>query len=290
MVRYLLNRRFVLLLLSVILLFLSVGMTSGDRGELIGPESWVKNGIGWMQGFIYPPTRAVLSLFPTEKEAQNHIATAEILQLKSQVNQLTRENEELKKLIGYETRNEITYIPAQVVFRSPDRWNNRVVLNRGLKDGVLPKMPIITSEGLIGRVQSVTSHMADIQLLTDSGSGPGIAAVIQEGKNETLGIIEGYDSEKKLLIMKKIPASATPKKGQIVVTSRFSDIYSDGILIGTVEQVKIGDFGVDQMVYVKPSATFEQLDVVMVVRDPAKIQLKQLQEEDTKTGTGGEMR
>jgi rod shape-determining protein MreC len=288
-VRFLIHRPLLILLLSVILLFLSVGMTRGDRGELIGPESWIKNGVSRLQGVLYQQTQAFISHFVPENRTKPAAAPQELLNLKSQVFQLQQENEELKKLLGLKEKDQITYIPARVVYRSPDRWNNRVVINRGSKDGVLAKMPIITSQGLIGRVQSVTEYMADIQLLTDSGAGPGIAAVIQGENEETLGIIEGYDPEKKRLIMKKIPASAKPKKGQIVVTSRLSDIYTGGILIGTVDQVKTGESGVDQIVYVKPSATFERLDFVLVVRDPAKLRLIQ-HEERTKAVKGGEKR
>lgn len=283
------HRPLLILLSSVILLFLSVGMTRGDRGELLGPESWIKNGVSRLQGILYHETQAFIAYFAPENRTKPAAAPQELLNMKSQVFQLQQENEELKKLLGLKEKDRITYIPARVVYRSPDRWNNRVVIDRGSKDGVLAKMPIITSQGLIGRVQSVTEYMADIQLLTDSGAGPGIAAVIQGENEETLGIIEGYDPEKKRLIMKKIPASAKPKKGQIVVTSHLSDIYTGGILIGTVDQVKTGESGVDQIVYVKPSVTFERLDFVLVVRDPAKLRLIR-HEERTKAVKGGEKR
>lgn len=74
--------------------------------------------------------------------------------------------------------------------------------------------------------------------------------------------------------MKKIPSGVQLKKGQLVVTSGMSEIFPGNLLIGTVDKVTTGDFGVDQMVYVKPAARFERLQYVMVVRDPAKIQLK----------------
>ncbi len=287
--RFFNHRPLLVLLLSVILLFLTVSMTRGVRGELTGPESWIKNGVSRIQGALYQQTQAATRFFAPDNRTKPAAAQSELLRLKSQLYRLQQENEELKKLLGFKERDRITYIPARVVYRSPDRWNNRVVINRGSKDGVLAKMPIITSQGLIGRVQSVTEHMADIQLLTDSGAGPGIAAVIQGENEETLGIIEGYDPEDKRLIMKKIPASAKPEKGQTVVTSHLSDIYSGGLLIGTVDRVETGEFGVDQIVYVKPAATFERLDFVLVVRDPAKLQLIQ-HEKRTKPASGGGMR
>ena len=125
---------------------------------------------------------------------------------------------------------------------------------------------------MIGRVSAVTDQMADIQLLTDSGSTPGIAAHVLAGE-EIFGLIEGYDEKSKHLLMKKIASGVRLKKGQLVVTSGMSEIFPGNLLIGTVDQVTTGDFGVDQMVHVKPAARFERLQYVMVVRDPAKIQL-----------------
>ncbi|TCS96499.1 rod shape-determining protein MreC [Hazenella coriacea] len=288
------QRRILFLLLSVILLFISVGMTKGNQGEMKGPEGWLKNGFVFIQGFFYTSTYDFLSLFSTESKefAMSLEQKAERDQLEVKVNKLEQENEQLKRLIGYQEEKSIQYISARVAYRSPNRWNNRVVINRGAKDGVLPRMPIITSQGLIGRVQAVTDHMADIQLLTDAGNGasnPGIAAVIQKDKQETLGIIEGFHAESNSLIMNKIPASARPEKGQLVVTSGLSDVYTGDLLIGTVERVEIGETGVDQKVFVKPAAHFERLDYVLVVNDPTKLQLSQHQKQ-TKVQTGGEKR
>ncbi|MRG26794.1 rod shape-determining protein MreC [Laceyella tengchongensis] len=265
-----------------LLLFISVGMTRGERGLLIGPESWVKNVAAVVEGIFYTPVHSALTLSSSTEAAS---PKTELARMEAELKELKRENEELKKQWGYAKENPIEYIAARVVFRNTDRWHNKVVINRGKADGVEPKMPIVTSQGLIGRVQSVTSHMADVQLLTDTGGGPGIAAMIQGENEEVLGIIEGYDAVKKRLIMKKVAVTAKIKPGETVVTSRLSDIYPGGILIGTVAEVKPGESGVEQIAYVKPSATFERLDYVMVVRDPEKLQLQQHKNElQSKTG------
>lgn len=261
------NRRFLMLAFCLILLFISVGMTRGERGQIIGPESWVKTGVAWMQEFFYPPVQQVLADGKSLSPSQEH-------QLEAEIRQLKKENEKLKSLLGYKNKHPMTYISARVVYRSPDRFYHRVVINRGAKDGVRPKMPIITEEGLIGRVESVTSHMADIQLLTHSGAGPGISAVVQGENEDTLGIIEGYDPLKRCLVMKKIPVNSPVKKGQSVVTSDLSEIYPGGIYIGKVLEVKPGENGIEQIVSIQPGASFEQLDMVFVVRDPDKLNLQ----------------
>lgn len=269
------TQRIFIIVISVVLLFISAGMTKGDGDILAGPEGWIQNGAGWIEGVFYTPFSGLFADGKGTKSASS--PSVEELKLRARVNELTKENQELKEMLDYKTENRLESIQARVVYRSPDRFSNRVVINRGTDDGVRPKMPVVTPQGLIGRVQTATSHMANIQLLTDSGDGPGIAAVVQTDKGEVLGIIEGYDEQKRRLIMKKVPVTAAPKKGQIIVTSRLSDIYPGGILIGTVDAVTMNESQVEQVVYIKPSASFEQLDYVAVVKDPEKLQLKSMQ-------------
>lgn len=275
--------RFLVVVTLVVALFLTVSVTRGARGTLSAPESWLITGVGWVQSLFHLP---VQSIFAAGNESDEE---TDIMKLQVKVNQLEKENKELKQLLNYKKEHPMDTITAQVVYRSPDRWNSRVVINRGSADGVKAKMPIVTSRGLLGRVVNVTEHMSEIQLLTDSYGGPGVAAVIQNGAEETLGIIEGYDSKKKCLILNKVPVTAQPKKGQLVVTSQLSDIYPGGILIGTVAESKLSDGQVEQVVYVKPSASFERLDLVMVVKDPEKLQLNKLSRQK-QPEKGGEKR
>jgi rod shape-determining protein MreC len=263
------NRRLFVLLLAVILLTVSVGMTRGEREKVTWVEAGVKNTVAWLSSWIPSPSRLLAEGSPEGKGEEGE----EILQLKAELSRLKQENRQLKEAADYIDKNKESYITAQTVARSPDRWNDRLVIDKGKKDGIQRNMPVVTHEGLIGRVSAVTDQMADIQLLTDSGSTPGIAAHVLAGE-EIFGLIEGYDEKSKRLLMKKIPSGVQLKKGQLVVTSGMSEIFPGNLLIGTVDKVTTGDFGVDQMVYVKPATRFERLQYVMVVRDPAKIQLK----------------
>lgn len=264
-----LNRRFLIFVLCLILLFISVGMTRGERGYIAGPEGWIKTGVAWLQSYLsYPIQKWGL-------QKQNSNASLKNDELEAKIHQLRKENEELKRLLRYQEKSSIQSIPARVIYRSPDRFYQRVVINRGAKDGVYPNMPIITDEGLIGRVQSVTDYMADVQLLIHSGAGPGISAVIQGESEDTLGIIEGYDSKRRCLVMRKVPVTAKISKGQRVTTSHLSEIYPGGIYIGTVVEVTPVENGIEQKVLIQPGSSFEQLDMVLVLRDVEKMRLQQ---------------
>ncbi|MDN4593931.1 rod shape-determining protein MreC [Polycladomyces subterraneus] len=281
------NRRLLVLLLSMIALLSMMGMTRGERNELTLPERWIKNVTDTVGSGLYRPTSVLVRWFHAPSPSGETSASTQVLQLKSQLARLQEENRQLKEIIGYRKGNEVSYIAAHVVARNPDRWNNRVMIDRGSEDGVLVHMPVITNQGLIGRVIAVTGHMADVQLLTDSDESPGIAAHLQTAHGTYFGIVDGFDEERQRLVMKYIPATAKPKKGDIVVTSDQSDIYTGGLLIGTVDGVAPGEYGVDKTVYVKPAASMEQLSYVLVVRDPEKIQLRQFERQTGAAGNGG---
>ncbi|MDA8354148.1 MAG: rod shape-determining protein MreC [Firmicutes bacterium] len=281
------NRRLFVTLLAVILLVVSIGLTR-ERGGLTWAEAGLKNAGAWLSGWLATPSQAVADWFGGDVVAGDGSESDRILQLKAEVARLKQENDNLKEVAGYDKEDKRSYITAKTVARSPDRWNDRVVIDRGKDDGVKKGMPVITEEGLIGRVSAATDHMADVQLMTDSGSTPGIAAQVQAKGKNVFGLIEGYDAKKKRLLLKKVPDGAELKKGQLVVTSGLSDLFPGDLLIGTVDEVTRGEFGVDRMVYVKPAARFEQLHYVMVVRDPAKIHVEEHRKELNKRKGGGD--
>lgn len=172
------NRRLFVLLLAVILLTVSVGMTRGEREKVTWVEAGVKNTVAWLSSWIPSPSRLLAEGSPEGKGEEGE----EILQLKAELSRLKQENRQLKEAADYIDKNKESYITAQTVARSPDRWNDRLVIDKGKKDGIQRNMPVVTHEGLIGRVSAVTDQMADIQLLTDSGSTRGLPLMFWPGR------------------------------------------------------------------------------------------------------------
>ena len=85
-------------------------------------------------------------------------------------------------------------------------------------------------------------------------NAPAIAAEVRE--RDAFGIIEGYDHEKEALILSMIDSDVELKEGDTVVTYHQSEIYPPNLLIGTVEEVGTGIYGLDKMAFVKPTAVF----------------------------------
>lgn len=293
------DRRLLILLTSLIVLIIIMGLTGGVRAELTWPEKIFKSMVAKTQGFLYKPTGVVASFIDDishirtlqEENTQLRRKLENHLRLENEVAMLKEKQQELEKLVDYAEEWEDHYVVAQVSARSPDRFNDLIIIDRGAKDGIKPNMAVITNEGLIGRVESVTESMSNVQLLTSSRDksllkAPAIAAEVKE--RGAFGIIEGYDHDKEALMMSMIDSDIKLEKGDTVVTYDQSEIYPPNLLIGMVEEVATGLYGLDQMAYVKPTASFNRLRYVMVVQDTEKIEVqKHLQETESEQDEEG---
>lgn len=274
------------MLTSLVLLIILMGVTGGERADLTWPEKVFKSSLAKVQVLLYKPAGIVANFINDLSEIRSlheentmlRHKLEDYLRLQNEVAELREKQSELEKMVNYAEEWEADYVTAQVVARSADRFNDLIVIDRGSEDGVRANMPVITHEGLIGRVESVTASMANVQLLTSSRDesllkAPAIAAKVKE--RDAFGIIEGYDHEREALILSMIDSDVKLKKGDTVVTYDQSEIYPPNLLIGTVEEVGTGLYGLDQMAFVKPTASFHRLQYVMVVQDAEKLEVQQ---------------
>ena len=90
-------------------------------------------------------------------------------------------------------------------------------------------MAVVTSQGLVGRVKSVSQFTSSVELLSSMSRTNRVSAIVQ-GQEKIFGLIEGYDKEKQLLFT-KIGSDAPVEKDQLVVTSGLGDIFPKGLVI-----------------------------------------------------------
>lgn len=84
------------------------------------------------------------------------------------------------------------------------------------------------------------------------------------GAKDVYGLIEGYDAERRELMLKRIDADIELKEGEQVISSGLGGIFPKGILIGTITEITIDEFGLTKLAYVKPAADFSLLDHVII--------------------------
>ncbi|SFA48051.1 rod shape-determining protein MreC [Anoxybacillus pushchinoensis] len=285
MPKFFLNKRLIILLVSLMVLVALIGFSLKDRSELTWMEKFVKDTVVFMQSIVHKPAQLVAGFFENvndlrhtyeeNKRLKAHLEQYVLLQ--SEVESLKKENERLRELLEKkESLRDFLAIQATVIGRNPDRWKETLIVNKGSQHGVEKNMAVITPQGLIGKVRSVSPFSATVQLLSAKDRQNRISAFIQ-GDENVFGLIEGYDEEREALLLKRIPYDAKIKKGQRVFTSGLGGIFPKGLFIGEVEEVVADEYGLTQIAYVKPAANFYDIDDVIIVK--RKIDMVQEEEE-----------
>ncbi|HEY9283368.1 MAG TPA: rod shape-determining protein MreC [Pyrinomonadaceae bacterium] len=177
------------------------------------------------------------------------------------------ENERLRGLLDLREGKEFGAVAARVVARDPSQWFDSAIINRGSSSGIEVNMPVVTSEGVVGRVAAVSPVSAQVMLLTDERAAAG-AAVGQLGGGGTansLGSVRGFGANG-LLDMRYVSGlDQLPPVGTPVLTTGQDGIYPAGLKLGEVVEAKAGTATTSHEIRVRPSARLNSLSEVAVL-------------------------
>jgi rod shape-determining protein MreC len=184
-----------------------------------------------------------------------------------------QQGQRLQKLYGLDrdlTLDQMKPVTGRVVLSSPTLWYSTVNINRGSNDGVEVNNPVLTSEGLVGRVTKVVGDAAQVTLLTDPVSGV-TARIAESGVS---GIVQtGTPGNPNDLLLQRIPRGDRVRVGQQVITagiesSRLTSYFPPNIPIGVVTRVDPNELESSQQVHIRPYADLRDLDIVQVLTQP----------------------
>ena len=231
------------------------------------------------QQVIHVPADFVVNIFANiralvDAHKENQILKERLAQqrlLEYEVQALKKDNEELRRILE-KTDSIRDYHPIQatVISRSPERWIEQVIINKGSEDGVKPNMAVITVDGMIGKIQSTSAKTSTVQLLSGFDQFNRISATIPRDEgNDVFGLIEEYDRKTNMLLFKIIEESdKNVERGDIVISSGKGGVFPEGLMIGTVQDVVPDQYGLTSTALVKPAANLYDIQHVIVV-DPA---------------------
>ncbi|HEU0295607.1 MAG TPA: rod shape-determining protein MreC [Anaerolineales bacterium] len=225
--------------------------------SLITVQTWLSSRFVALQDFLTAP-RDIASLRQrnTELEAEVAELQSQVIQLQQQVGQ----TEMLAALVDFERANpENQYQGAAVIGRDPSPFLQYVIINRGSNDGILRGMPVVTDQGLVGRVDAVIADAARVQLITDPAANVNIRLQNAEVDASLVGSVTGD------LTLELIPQDASVQSGDLVLTSGLGGGYPPNLIVGQVVNVRFRDFDLFQEATVQPVVDFNQLQVVLVI-------------------------
>lgn len=218
------------------------------------------------------PGRAADALLPrSELLKQIETLRRENEQLKArqlQADILARENEQLRALVGWQQRQPWKLKLARVVLRDPANWWRTMQIDLGSRDGLTNNMPVLTSDGLVGRVSSVGYTRSQVVLVGDPECRVS-ARVVNPAHN--MGVIShGGPLDNSLVNLVYLNGNADLKPGQEVVTSGEGGIFPAGIRVGQIVDLSRVEYGLNTEARVRLSANLGALDTVWVLLNPRR--------------------
>jgi rod shape-determining protein MreC len=227
-------------------------------GSLVNMQTWFSTRFMAVQDFLTAP-RDIESLRQrnAELEADNAELQAQVIQLQQQVG----ETEILAALVDFSrARPENTYRAAAVIGRDPSPFLHYIIINRGSNDGILRGMPVVTDQGLVGRVDAVIADAARVQLITDPAS---VVNVRLQNEEETEASLVGSVTGDVTLDL--IPQDVKIEIGDLVLTSGLGGGYPPDLIVGQVVNVRSRDFDLFQQDTIQPVVDFNRLPIVLVI-------------------------
>ena len=179
--------------------------------------------------------------------------------------ELVSENKELKKLTKIDNSlSEFKKINTTIVERNHSYWLDSMVINKGKKDGIDIGMAVVVSEGLIGKITSITNNTSVVKLITSTDNNNKISVKIKYGETYIYKILE---IENNMLVIKGIDNDIDLEKetDKSVVTSGLSDVYPSGIVIGNITNIVSDKYGISKKAYVSTEVDFNNLRFVSVL-------------------------
>ncbi len=158
-------------------------------------------------------------------------------------------------------RYQLETIAATITQRSAPFLATSFQVNAGRAHGVASNGAVIRPEGIVGRVQALTSWSSEIQPITQPQAGAG--AVLSQSRSH--GVVRGQGSE--FVRLDYIPISVPVEAGETVYTSGTDGIYPKGLPIGKVFSVTEGNL-IHKHILVRPSVNLSRIEEVLLVTGP----------------------
>lgn len=187
----------------------------------------------------------------------------ELRLLAMQGQEAARENSRLRDLLGWQKQSPWKLKLARVVSREPANWWRTIQIDLGGKDGLRENLPVLTQEGLVGRLASVSFTRAQVLLVGDPNCR--VSALVENEKRDSGILGAAGPLENDLVELTYLPRAADVKPGQAVVTSGLGGVFPKGIPVGKIVDSRPAEYGLYSQARVKLAVNPGALEEVWVL-------------------------
>ena len=168
-------------------------------------------------------------------------------------------HERLRGLLQFTETTNWPVLAAQVTGRDPTGWFRSIIIDKGKGDGLETDMPVVSAQGVVGRVVSVSPHYAKVLLIIDHNSA--VDCLVQRSRDR--GMIKGMSTE--LCKLDYMVETTDVAIGDILITSGLGGVYPKGLPVGRVLRVEEIPGDLFKSIEIRPSVDFSKLEEVLVI-------------------------
>ena len=261
----------IVVVMGVVLLALG-GVLRPAIGIVMDPfvsaQRWLSDRVINLVDFFTLP-RDVTDLLQRNVALENEISglQAQVIQLEGQLT----EARALYALLDFaRARPQYQYLASSVIGKDPSPFLHYIIVEHGSDDGVRYGMPVVTQQGLVGRVEAVTASASRVQLINDPGSLINVRMQSLKRDAQLAGSITGD------LNLVNIPQDVVLNEGELLLTSGLGGNYPADILIGQVVSVTKKENELFQTASVQPVVNFSTLRAVLIITNFKEIDISPL--------------
>lgn len=238
---------------------------------LVAAQRWAATRYqAFYQLFSSPGDSAAIRAENERLENENAMLRSQLIQLEERL----KEAEVTESLLRVaRARPDSNYVAALVIGRDTNPFMRYVIIDQGSDAGLRHGMPVLTAQGLVGRIDAVTASAARVQLVTDPASAVNVRLPDSGTNGMLVGSVTGDVS------LEMISQEAELQPGALILTSGLGGTYPGNILVGQVASVRKLETALFQSASVQPVVDFNNLRAVLVVTSFRPVDLSPLIEE-----------
>lgn len=259
---------YIILVLVVLLVIVFLRLPGETMGRVKLAISGLFLPLFGLTGSVHELATESRDAFVTKEQLtrQNEALRHENDQLKIRLQQdigVWNENLRLRGLVGWPRQTPWKLHLGRVIGRDPANWWRTLQIDLGSRDGIKPNEAVLTSEGLVGRVQSVGQTRSQVILLGNPDLR--VAAAVQNGETGIINSSSSSPQEDNMVDMDYLSGSSTVRPGQNVFTSGEGGVFPPNIPIGKVVDLRSKEYGLATEARVKLWADLGALQEVWVM-------------------------
>jgi rod shape-determining protein MreC len=229
-----------LILFSALALFL---MVADSRFQLTQPLRAV------LATALYPAQWLALQPMRIGREAGDYLITARQARAQleaasdllatqtirsSQVEQLTIENSRLRKLLDLREQLKVDSVAADVLYDAADPYTRKVIIGKGMSQGIVLGSPVIDEFGVLGQVTLVHPLVSEVTLIIDRDLAIPVLNVRTGVRSLAFGDAAGVGT----LELRFMGSNSDVQQGDLLTTSGVDGVYPPGLPVATIDRIE----------------------------------------------------